>query len=391
MPTELSQHWRLQPGVTFLNHGSFGPSPIVVCREREAWSAELEREPMDFFVRRLGPALDEASATVASFFGTSARNLAFVPNATWGMNCVAASVPLQPGDEVLLTDQEYGAVVRIWGQRCAQVGARTTLARLPSPPESAEQFVNAIVAAITPKTRLLIVSHVTSQTSTVFPVSAICQAAKARGVPVCIDGPHALAMRDVNLDQIGCDYYCASGHKWLSGPFGSGFLYVSPAKQGSLRPAIVSWGKRLDDAQSSWRDELHWFGTSDPAPFLALPAAIEFLREYRLEKFRTETHDLAQYARQQLIEHADAEPITPDSIDWYGSMVTMRLPRVVPSASWPARQHPLQIEMWERHRIEAPVIQWKDAVHVRVSCHLYNDTADVDRLVQAVRQFTVEQ
>jgi isopenicillin-N epimerase len=379
--------WTLDPGVTYLNHGSFGPSPDVVRRARERYSEELERQPMDFFVRRMEGYLDAAAARLGKFIGASPGNLAFVPNATCAMNVVAGSIELEAGDEVLVTDQEYGAVTRLWGRRCAAVGARTVLASLPSPP-TADGIVAAVVERITPRTKLIVVSHVTSQTATVFPVEAICRAAKERCVPVCIDGPHALAMRPLALDALGCDFYCASCHKWLSAPFGSGFLYAAPHRKSMLRPAVTSWGKSLSGRADRWQDELHWFGTYDPAPFLAVPDAIDFLEGVGLEDFRRRTHDLAALARRRLIEEIGAEPLTADSDEWYGSMVTLRLPRIPRSDAWPGKPHPLQIALWERHWIEVPIMQWKDKVHVRVSCHLYNDEADIDRLIAAMRELT---
>jgi isopenicillin-N epimerase len=384
MPAPHRSAWTLDPGVTYLNHGSFGPSPDVVRRARERYSEELEREPMDFLIRRLEDRLDAAAERLGKFIGASAGNLAFVPNATCAMNVAMASFDLAAGDEVLMTDQEYGSVVRMWGQKCGRAGAKTVLAHLPSPPQSAEDIVAAIEERISDRTRLIVVSHVTSQTATVFPLEAICRMAKRRGVPVCVDGPHALAMRPMDLDAMGCDFYCASCHKWLSAPFGSGFLYVAPHRKQTLTPAVMSWGKSLSGRADRWQDELHWFGTYDPAPYLGVVDAIEFLEGIGLENFRRRTHELARYARSRLMDSVGAVPLTPDSIEWYGSMVTLRLPQAPASEAWPGKPHPLQLALWERHRIETPVFQWKNAVHVRVSCHLYNDRDDVDRLVDVL-------
>jgi isopenicillin-N epimerase len=385
--SSIASQWTLDPGVAYLNHGSFGPSPDVVRRARERYSEELEREPMDFLVRRMEPRLDQALKVLGRFVGASPGRLAFVPNATCGMNVALATVELKPGDEVLFTDQEYGSVVRAWGGKCAAVGVRTVLAQLPSPPESPESIVDAIFARVTPATRVIVVSHVTSQTATVVPVREICRVARARGIAVCIDGPHALAMQDLKLDELDADFYCASGHKWLAAPFGSGFLYVAPRWQGRLKPAVTSWGRSLTGRPERWQDELHWFGTYDPAPYLAMVDSIAFLEQFGLQKFRDQTHALAHYARTQLIEQFGAEPLTPDTIEWYGSMVTVRLPGVDLINSPRGEMHPLQKYLWVRHRIEVPIVQWKNRVHLRVSCHLYNSTDDVHRLVGALDEW----
>jgi isopenicillin-N epimerase len=382
----LASEWTLDPGVTYLNHGSFGPSPDVVRRARERYSEELQREPMDFFIRRMEDRLDAAMARLGAFVGAAPKNLAFVPNATCAMNVVVASTPLEAGDEVLFTDQEYGSVIRMWGRACGEAGAKTVIASLPSPPSSADEIVAAIMNRVTPRTRLIVVSHITSQTATIFPVEAICRAARQARVPVCIDGPHALAMQPLSLDGLGCDFYCASGHKWLSAPFGSGFLYVAPHRKQTLAPAIMSWGKSLSGRAERWQDEFHWFGTYDPAPFLAMADAIVFLEGAGLAEFRRSTHALARFARTELTARTPAEPVTLDAPEWYGSMVTLRLPQVSPSDAWPGKLHPLQSELWDQHRIEIPVFQRGERVHLRVSCHLYNSEEQIGRLVEALRE-----
>lgn len=392
-PHQLSQfdfqqhlgHWELEPGVTYLNHGSFGPSPDCVRQERERWTAELERNPMNFFVRRLDTALDAALESVGKFIGCKPGNLAFVPNATVAMNVVIGSVELASGDEVLFTDQEYGSVIRGWGRACGRVGATTRLARLPSPPDSPADIVDAIMGAVTPRTKLIVISHITSVTATIFPVAEVCRAARERGILTCVDGPHALGMIDLNLREIPCDYYCVSGHKWLCGPFGSGFLYVASSAKKGLEPAVISWGKSLSGRPNRWQDEHHWFGTYDPAPYLSLPSAIDFLETVGLERFRQQTHALTRYARQRLIDERGAVPLTSDSMEWYGSMVTLRLPDVTAVNLPPGVPHPLAQQLWEESQIEVPIVQWRDAVHVRVSCHLYNTPADIDLLVTALK------
>jgi len=181
---------------------------------------------------------------------------------------------MSAGDEVLMTDHEYGAVVRSWRQRCQETGASLVIGRLPQPLESVDQVVDALFAGATPRTKLLVVSHVTSKTAVILPLREICARARRLGIPVCVDGPHALAMAPVEIDRLGCDFYAASCHKWLSAPFGSGFLYVHPRWQPSARPSIVSWGRTLSGQSSGWMDDFIWSGTRDPSAFLSVPAAI---------------------------------------------------------------------------------------------------------------------
>jgi isopenicillin-N epimerase len=381
--------WLLPGEVTYLNHGSFGPAPKVVQEARQAWTDRLQRQPMDFFLRQMEPALDAATERLAQFVGADAGDLVFVDNATAGMNIVAASVPLSPGDEVLLTDHEYGAVVRLWRKVCQRSGANLVVQKLPQPLTDSEEVAAEFLKGVTDRTRLIVVSHVTSPTAVILPVADICRAARERRIPICIDGPHALAMLPVNLNGLDCDFYTASCHKWLCAPFGTGFLYVAKRRQQQVEPAVVSWGGSVAGRPKSWKDEFHWIGTRDPAGFLSVPAAIEFLDLCGLDMFRRETHALAQYARERIAKLTGLEPFIPDSRDWYGSMIALPLPPGDSLPPKPGYRDPLQDRLWDESRIEVPIVHWHDRRFVRVSCHLYNSREDVDRLVEALAKESV--
>jgi isopenicillin-N epimerase len=384
----LRSEWTLADDVIYLNHGSFGPSPLVVQQARLEWTALLERNPMDFFVRRMETELEAAAARLGAFVGADGDDLILVENATAGMNIVAANVRLGPGDEVLVSDQEYGAVLRIWRQMCQRSGANLVTARLPARPTSQSEVVDAFWQSVTDKTRLIVVSHITSPTAVIFPVEEICRRARERDIWVCVDGPHALAMLPLNLRRIDCDFYTASCHKWLSAPFGSGLLYVRRRHQQGLQPAVVSWGGSLSGRPVSWKDEFNWTGTRDPAAFLAISAALDFLDDYGPDQFRENTHALARYARQRIVAQTGLEPPIPDSPAWYGSMIALPLPPPRPDEAKPkhSRRDPLQDKLWEQFRIEIPITESRGQRYLRVSCHLYNDRSEIDRLVDAVCQ-----
>lgn len=373
------RHWRdewaLAAGVTYLNNGSFGPTPRCVSAARRRWMDVVEADPQDFFVRQLGPRLAECRRQLGELVGTHADNLVLVENASVAMNIVAASVRLQPGDEVLTNDHEYGAVLRLWERVCRRAGAKLVVQPLPVPISSAEEVVATLFAAASERTKLLVVSHITSPTAIVFPVEAICRRAREHGILTAIDGPHAVAMLDVNLDRLDCDYYTASCHKWLCGPLGTGFLYAHPREQSAVEPALVSWGRTLEGDTTSWRDEFNWVGTRDPSAFMAISAAIELLNRVGLGAFRERTHVLARYARQQLVARLGAEPLVSDDPQWYGSMVSVRLPD--------GSAESLQRALWERHKIEVPIVTWQGRRLIRPSCHLYTWREDIDRLVDA--------
>jgi isopenicillin-N epimerase len=371
--------WDLAPGVAYLNHGSFGPPPRPVQRARRAWQAQLDGQPMEFFVRRHEDAWFQARRRLARFIGADERNLVFADNATSAMNIVAQSLTLKPDDEVVLSSHEYGAVSRIWHRAVEQSGAAgVRIANLPLPVESGQQIVDAVLAATDERTRLLVLSHITSPTAITLPVREIVAGARRRGILTCVDGPHAVAQLPLDLEKIGCDFYCASCHKWLCAPFGSGFLYAAPQHHEAVKPPLLSWGRLPPTKLSTWSDEFIWCGTRDPSAYLSVPAAIDFLEHVGLERFRRCTHQLAQYARQRLVELVGIEPVVPDSQQWYGSMAHVPLP--------PDDTGDLQKRLWSNYAIEVPIVHWDERRWIRVSCHLYNTHAEIDRLVDALHR-----
>jgi isopenicillin-N epimerase len=418
--------WALRPGVAYLNHGSFGPSPRSVIAARQEWIERLECEPMDFFVRQMEGHLESARARLSEVVGTNAKNLVFVDNATFAMNIVAMSFPLAGDDEVLATNHEYGAVLRIWRERCHQARAKLVVQKLPESFASAEHVVESLFAGVTDRTRLIVVSQITSPTALILPVEEICRRARERGVRVCIDGPHAVAAIPVAIDQLDCDFYCASCHKWLSAPFGSGFLFVHPRWQQTVRPAVVSWGNSLGGRPPTWHDEFVWSGTRDPSPFLAVPEAIDFLAKLSpgpetsiwasrtdppspnarkvpageqtwlrrgvhgvegVGLFRQLSAELLEEARQRIIDVTGLDPIGVGP-NWYGTMMAFPLPSSI-AAPPEGHMHPFQSALWERFQIEVPIVNWNGRRFLRVSCHLYNDSSDIDRLVSALRTLLV--
>jgi isopenicillin-N epimerase len=294
------------------------------------------------------------------------------------MNVVAASFPLAANDEVLLTDHEYGAVQRIWRRACERAGAPPpVVATLPRPLTSDDDVLEAIFARVTGKTRLIVVSHVTSPTGLCLPVKKICAEARGRGAAVCVDGPHAIAQLPLALDDLGCDFFTASCHKWLSAPLGSGFLYVHADWHDVVRPTRLSWGRLLPATVERWDDEFLWSGTRDYSPYLCVPAAIDFLRQFGLDQFREITGCLARFAERRLVELLGCPPWGVPSDAWYTAMAHVPLPANYPDD--------LQQRLWQRFGIEVPIISFSGDRFIRVSCHLYNDEDDIERLVRALR------
>lgn len=339
----------LDPEVTFLNHGSFGATPRAVFDRYQAWQRELEREPVDFIARRLGPLLAEARAELGGFVGARPDDLTFVQNATTGVNMAARALDLQPGDEVLSTNLEYGACVLTWQRLCTFVQAD----------------VEELFEHVTERTRAVFVSHITSETALLLPVEEIVAHARSLGLATIVDGAHAVAQVDLDLDALGADFYSGNCHKWLCAPKGAGFLYVRPDWQERVDGAITSWGYE-EPATFISRTERQ--GTRDSSAYLTVPAAIEFFREH---DERERCVALARDARRDLCELLGTEPIAPESMVL--QMASVRLPE--PDTG-------LNRRLFDEHRIEIPVSN--DGALLRISIAPYNDRADVDRLLEAL-------
>ena len=370
----------LRPGIAFLNHGSFGACPRPVFETYQGWQRELALQPVEFLARRLHDLLGNAREQLAAYVGTKADNLVFVPNATHGVNIVAHSLRLELGDEVLGTSHEYGAVERTWRFICGQVGAQYRSQPISLPATDAETVVEQFWAGVTERTRVIVLSHITSPTALVLPIAAICQRAAERGILTVVDGAHAPGQIDLNLDALGADFYTGNCHKWLCAPNGAAFLYARPERQRLLHPLVVSWGwESRDPGPSLFQDYFEWTGTTDPAAYLSVPVAIAFQTEHDWPRIRAACHALAAQARARIGALTGLEQICPDSSDWWGQMCAVPLP-----ISEQAAGETLKRRLWEEYEVEVPIVDWQDRFFVRVSVQAYNSPSDVDRLVDAL-------
>jgi isopenicillin-N epimerase len=343
----------------------------------QAWQLELECQPVEFLGRRFADLMRTARESLAAFVGADADELAYVPNATTGLNIVARSLPLQEGDEVLATDHEYGALDRTWRFLCAKRGARYIRQPVSLPVESAEQVVEAVWSGVTPRTRVLFISHITSPTAIIFPVAELVGRARQAGLITVVDGAHTPGQVPLDFKTLGADFYSGNCHKWMCAPKGAAFLYARHDIQHLVEPLVVSWGWESErPSPSRFIDEQEWQGTRDIAAYLSVPAAIQFMAEYDWLRVQRECHELVRYARERVSDWTRLLPITPDSPEWFAQMAALPIPA--------CDLEKLKCRMYDEFHVEIPTVEWNGRHFVRISIQGYNTQADVDALVEAL-------
>jgi isopenicillin-N epimerase len=369
-----------------LNHGSFGACPIPVLEKQQAFRAQLEAEPVRFFESELEPLLDESRRQLAQFVGADPAHVAFVPNATTGVNTVLRSLTFHPDDELLTTDQEYNASRNALNFAANRAGIKVVIAKVPFPIGSPDQVIAAVMEKVSPRTRLVLLDHVVSQTALIFPIQELVRQLSERGIATLIDGAHAPGMIPLNLENLGATYYTGNCHKWLCAPKGSAFLYVRPDQQNSIRPLVISHG-----ANSSRRDrsqfhlEFDWTGTGDPTPYLCVAEAIRLMGSLLpggWPEVMASNRAMAIAARQFLCDTLNIEPPCPESM--LGAMATLPLSDGL--------VEPLHKALLHRFKIEVPIIPWHGFPNrlIRISAQLYNTLADYDDLARALVKLLAE-
>jgi isopenicillin-N epimerase len=385
LSSNLARHFLLRDDVVFLNHGSFGACPRPVFETYQAWQLELERQPVAFLGRDLSERTKVPRVALSAFLGTTSENIVGMVNATEGLNIVAQSLDLKEGDEILTTDHEYSALEKTWTYVARRTGAKIVTVKVPMPFVSEAAFTDTLLAAMTERTKVLFLSHITSPTALVFPIERPIAEARKRGIWTVIDGAHTPGHIPLNLDAMGVDFYSGNCHKWLMTPKGSAFLYVRPELQGMINPLVISHGWTADSklpgakgafGNSPFIDELEMQGTRDPAAWLSVPAAIDFRREHDWTRVAADCRDLAQETARRLQALTGLEPLsTPEFCA--PQMVAMPVPEIDEPAEFAK-------ELMARYSIEIPVFKWQDHHIVRVSVQGYNSKAQMDILIEAL-------
>jgi isopenicillin-N epimerase len=326
--------------------------------------------------------LADARRALGVYVGADADDIVFVPNATTATNVVARSLSLAPGDEVIGTDHEYGATERAWRFACEKGGAAYVRAPLPLPAASKADMVEAVWSRVTSRTRVLVLDHITSPTALILPIEALIQRARERDILTVIDGAHAPGQIPLDLPTLGADFYGGNCHKWMCAPKGSGFLYARRERQALLEPLVTSWGWRADaPGPSRFIDEHEFQGTRDPAPFLAVPAAIDFQAAHQWDEVRARCHALVRTARRAVHAMTGLAPLCPDEPGWFAQMAALPLPACDPDA--------VAQRLRDDFHIEVPVRTWNGRQLLRVSAQAYNTESDIEALLAALGEIFV--
>ena len=332
MPSPYAKHWSLEPSRLFLNHGSFGACPNFVIEEQRKWQDLMEREPVRFFEELMPDLLLKSREALGTFLNCSPDDLAFVSNATSGVNTILRSLHFEQGDEILVPNHAYQAcrnsidfVAKRWGANVVEVA-------IPFPIDGPETVVELMKSACSERTKLVMIDTVTSPTGLRMPFEVLTEFFEGKGVEVLLDAAHGIGMIPLDLGQLGASYVTSNCHKWLCAPKGSAFLYVREDKQSKIQPLTISHGHTFPLGDTTrFRHEFDWTGTQDISGWCSIPAVIEGMAD-RIDggwnSIMQHNHDLTIQGRNVLCERLGIQPPCPDEM--VACISTIQLPGNIP-------------------------------------------------------------
>jgi isopenicillin-N epimerase len=366
----------LDPDITFLNHGSYGACSKPVFKEYQDWQKKLEGQPVQFMTNQVYSALEKSRDSMSQFVGCDEQELVFFQNPTTAVTNVIYNLDLKPGDEVLMSNHEYGALVRAWKMWGKKTRVNIIQQDISMPVTTEENFIEDFWKGVTPQTKVVFLSHITSSTALIFPIEKIIKLAKEQNILTIIDGAHVPAQIPLNIHELKCDFYTGACHKWLCAPKGSSFLFVKKEHQDWVKPVVVSWGKDGDDpTPSEFIQNFQWQGTRDMSAFLTIPTAINFYNK-EIRPYQAACKKIIQDTYSDFPSVLNTASIST-GIEWLAQWVAHPLPKNIPSN--------LKKRLWEEYQIEIPVFEWNGQAYVRVSIQVYNTQKDVDLLMSALR------
>jgi isopenicillin-N epimerase len=369
----------LDPTVTYLNFASFGACPKPIFENYQHWQVVLEKEPVQFITVDGLAYLQASRHALGTYLHADADDLVFVTNPSYAVNIVANSMRFNPGDEILTTNLEYGACDKAWQYHCDKQGAAYVRQPIRLPLTTKENFMDDFFKGISPKTKMVFISHITSSTALILPVKEICAKAKSLGLLTFVDGAHAPAHVAVNLSELQADFYTGACHKWMMCPKGSSFLYAKREQQHMLDPLVVSWGYRSAyPSHSQFLDYHQMQGTRDFSAFLTVPAALAFMAEQQWDKVSASCKQLVLANAPRFIQLLESKALCPLTDEFIGQMLS--LPIVC------ANPEKLQKHLFEHYRMEVPVMRLENQAFIRFSINAFNTQADLDTLYTALQE-----
>ncbi len=373
----MKSQFLLSPEITFLNHGSFGACPKSILENYQYWQNELEREPVQFIQKKAPVYLQTAKESVAQFVGCDPDDFFFTANPTIAINTIMRSMKLNPGDEILTTNHEYGAMDRTWNFYCEKSGAKYIRQNISLPIQSKERLLEEFWKGYNPKTKIVFLNQISSATALIFPVKEVIQKAKSLGLITIIDGAHVPGHIDLDISELDPDFYTGTLHKWMLAPKGTSFLYVKKERQSEIDPLIVGWGYQSETPSNSRFLDYHQHqGTRDISAFLTAPAAIQFLRENNWQEKSLQSKKLILKNYERFCDLLGTQPICPITSDFLGQMCSIPVNTNAPAA--------LKEILYSEYKIEIPVMKIGHGVFIRISLNAYNNENDLKILFDAL-------
>lgn len=375
----MKSQFLLNPEITFLNHGSFGACSKPIFENYQHWQLELEKQPVQFITKQMSGYLKTAKEAVAHYVGCSSDDFFFTANPTVAINTVMRSIKLEPGDEILTTNHEYGAMDRTWNFYCTKSGAKYIRQNIPLPIQSKESLLEEFWKGYTPKTKIVFLNQISSATALIFPVKEIIQKAKSLGLITIIDGAHVPGHIDLNLTALDPDFYTGTLHKWMLAPKGCSFLYVKKELQDSIDPLVVGWGYQSESPSNSRFLDYHEFqGTRDISAFLTAPTAIQFLNENNWTEQSAQCKKMILENYKKFCDLLGSAPICPVTNEFLGQMCSIPI----------KTERPMELKelLFQQYKIEIPVMKIDHGIFLRISLNAYNNSNDLEKLYNALKE-----
>jgi isopenicillin-N epimerase len=369
----VQRGFRLEPGLVYLNNASLGPSPALVADATEGFRRRLDAFPSRYMWGGWSEAMEAVRSKTAMLLGAETEEIALIHNTTEGMNLVASSLDLAPGDEVILGDHEHTSGTVPWQYWQEPKGVSLVRPVLPILPADPGEIVEVYRRAITPRTRVISMCHVVNTNGMILPVKEVAEMARPRGILVAVDGAQAPGMIDVDLHDLGCDFYAASAHKWLLSPKGVGIFFARQGFQDRLKPLIVAHG---------WEDRsirrFENYNTRNLPEVLGLGTAIDFQNLVGPARRRARILELKRYLRDHIEGDSRFAVKTPAADELSAGITTVEVVgREVREAA---------AALAERHRIDCRPMTSHGLNGLRISLSVFNTEDQVEVLIGALRK-----